>query len=147
MFRQILFPTDGSELSARARAVALGLAGPLGARVIAIHSYAPYQPPMPDMTYVYAEPLAGEYETAMKAQSAKILAQVMAAAMNAGVACDTVSAVAGAPWDAIVKTAAERGCDAIVMASHGRHGLSGLILGSETQKVLLHSPVPVVVCR
>jgi nucleotide-binding universal stress UspA family protein len=63
------------------------------------------------------------------------------------VACETVTAVSSSPWDAIIKTALERRCDAIVMASHGRKGLAGLVLGSETTKVLTHSTIPVLVTR
>ena len=77
----------------------------------------------------------------------QVLAQAAQAAQAAGVACDTASAISDHPFEAIVKVAVEKGCDLIVMASHGRKGLRGFLLGSETQKVLTHSTIPVLVYR
>ena len=148
MFKHILFPTDGSEISAKAAATAVGLARSLGARLTALHVVPPYLPPLPDMgvgfTYAMTEE---EYERATKAQAAEMLGKIRDEASGSGVACDTVTATSSAPWDAIIKSARERGCDAIVMASHGRKGLAGLVLGSETTKVLTHSDIPVLVTR
>ncbi len=72
---------------------------------------------------------------------------VSAEARRAGVACATVSPVADQPWEGILKAARGKRCDLIVMASHGRRGIAGLLLGSETTKVLTHSKIPVLVCR
>jgi nucleotide-binding universal stress UspA family protein len=148
MFRHILFPTDGSEISDKAAATAIGLAKALGARLTALHVVPPYLPPLPEMgvgfTYAMTE---DEYDRAVTAQAAEMLAKIEEAAATAGVACDTATTTSPAPWDAIIRSARERGCDAIVMASHGRRGLAGLVLGSETTKVLTHSTIPVLVTR
>lgn len=148
MFRHVLFPTDGSELSHKALAVAIGLAKALGARITAIHVMAPYAPPLADISFTYPDPVSPEdYEKAAKKASAAIRGEVEAEAGKAGVECDAMSAFSNDPWDAIVDAAATRRCDLIVMASHGRRGLAAALIASETQKVLTHSPVPVLVCK
>jgi nucleotide-binding universal stress UspA family protein len=147
-FRHILFPTDGSDLSERAADTALSLAKSMGARVTALHVVPPYAPPLPDMgvgfTYTMSE---DEYDRAVRIQADEMLARVVERAVESGVDCDTRVVVDSAPWNAIVDEARKRGCDAVVMASHGRRGLAALVLGSETQKVLTHSAVPVLVTR
>ena len=147
-FRHILFPSDGSEISERAARSAVTLARSLGARLTALHVIPPYMPPLPDLSggYTYAM-TEDEYERAVRAEADQILGTVSELAQEANVPCETVSLVSNAPWDAIIRTAVERRCDAIVMASHGRKGLSGLILGSETTKVLTHCSIPVLVTR
>jgi nucleotide-binding universal stress UspA family protein len=85
-------------------------------------------------------------ELAIK-DSKKALAAVEIEAEAAGVPCSTLSATNDHPWRGIVRAAQARKCDVIVMASHGRRGLAGLLLGSETNKVLTHSKIPVLVCR
>jgi nucleotide-binding universal stress UspA family protein len=148
MFKHILLPTDGSELSDNAARVAVDLARSLGAKITAFNSIAPYQVPVSDGLYVYGELFTPEeYKQATEKAVRAILAKVQAEAKNAGVECDPVFVTAGAPWDAIVKAAAARKCDLIVMASHGRKGVVGVLLGSETTKVLTHSKTPVLVCR
>ena len=97
----------------------------------------------PDML----EDTRAEYVRDSQAQAAKILQSVENAARDAGVPCDTVCAVSDEPYAAIIKTADEKGCDLIAMASHGRKGIKGLLVGSETQKVLTHSHQPVIVLR
>lgn len=148
MFTHILFPTDGSELSRKAQDAAIALAKTLGARITAVHSISPYTPQVTDLALVYPDPVSPEeYEAIARKASAEILARFMAQAHDAGVACDASSNVAAAPWNAIVKAAHDNRCDVIVMASHGRRGIAGVLLGSETQKVLTHSDVPVLVYR
>jgi nucleotide-binding universal stress UspA family protein len=148
VFTHILFPTDGSALSRKALAVALGLAKPLGARITAIHVMAPYAPPLADIAFTYPEPVSPEnYEKAAKKASAAIRVEVEAEARKAGVECDAMSSFSNDPWDAIVDAVSERRCDVVVMASHGRRGLAAALIGSEAQKVVTHSPVPVLVCR
>jgi nucleotide-binding universal stress UspA family protein len=148
MFRHILYPTDGTELSKKALAVALGIAKPLGARITAIHVMPPYTPPMADLSYTYPNPISPEeYEKAAKKTWAAARHELEAAAAREGVAFDAVSGFSSDPWDAIVDAAAAHRCDLIVMASHGRRGLAAALIGSETQKVLTHSPVPVLVCK
>jgi len=147
-FRHILLPTDGSDLSDRAADTALALARSMGARLTALHVVPPYAPPLPDMgvgfTYAMTE---DEYERAVNNQAGEMLARVAERAAESGVDCDTRIVTDSAPWNAIVGEARKGGCDAVVMASHGRRGLAALVLGSETQKVLTHSDVPVLVTR
>jgi nucleotide-binding universal stress UspA family protein len=83
----------------------------------------------------------------MEKYADEALAKVRAAVEKEHVACETVSSVERSPWEGIIKTAQKKKCDAIVMASHGRRGLAGILLGSETTKVLTHSKTPVLVCR
>ena len=147
MYKHILVPTDGSELSLKAARTASALASKVGARMTAIHVIAPYRPPIYTegaISYqAYYSP--EEYERAMAKVADRATGKIEAAAGR--VKCDRMSVVDPDPWEAIVKAARSRKCDLIVMASHGRRGLERLILGSETQKVLTHSKVPVLVCR
>jgi len=148
LFRHILFPTDGSNLSVKAARYAVELARSLGARLTALHVIAPYMPPFPDLTGGYAYATGEEeYQQAAQGEASQVLGTVGEAARAANVPFEAVQATSRAPWDAIVRTAQERGCDAIVMASHGRKGVSALVLGSETVKVLTHCNIPVLVTR
>lgn len=149
MFRHILLPTDGSPLSTRAAKLAVGLAKSSGARLTTLHVIAPYEP----TTYIegmaaYPELFSpAEYKRATEARASRLLGKVAALAKAADVRCDTTTVNARAPWEAIIKTAKSKRCDAIVMASHGRRGLESLLLGSETTKVLTHTKTPVLVCH
>jgi nucleotide-binding universal stress UspA family protein len=128
--------------------VALGLAKPLGARVTAFHVMPPYTPPMADLSYTYPHPISPEeHEKGAKKAWAAARGELEDAAAREGVAFDAMSGFSPDPWDAIVDAAAAHHCDLIVMASHGRRGLAAALLGSETQKVLTHSAVPVLVCK
>ena len=148
MFKHLLVPTDGSDLSLKAARIAMGLAKSLGARVTAYHAIAPYQLPLADGVYAYVEAYSPEeYKKGTESQAREFLSAVQAEASNAGVECTPLFATSGAPWDGIIKAAASVSCDLIVMASHGRKGIAGVLLGSEAQKVLTHSTVPVMVCR
>ena len=147
MYKHLLVAVDGSKLSQKAVAHAIALAKPLGAKLTAF--YAAPEMPMP----VYAEgvvfqPLSKkEYTASMAKEAGKVLDAVVAKAKAAGVSCAAAHAIAPSPWEAILAAAKKAGCDAIVMASHGRRGVSALLLGSETQKVLTHSKTPVIVVR
>ena len=149
MFKHILVPTDGSTRSARAAAFASRLAHAHRARITALHVIAPFAPaayldgvaPYPELYSAKA------YERACEANAARLLGRVARRAAAAKVRCETVHVYADSPWRAITKAARSRGCDLIVMASHGRAGLGALILGSETTKVLTHSKTPVLVTR
>lgn len=148
MFKHILVPTDGSELSQKATRVAVQLAQSLGARITAFHAIAPYPMPLADGVYGYVDAFSpDDYRKGTEKHAAELLAAVQAEAGNAGVACTPLFVSAGAPWAGIIEAAKTSGCDLLVMASHGRKGLAGVLLGSETQKVLTHSTVPVMVCR
>jgi len=146
MFNNILFPTDGSDLSDKATATVIELARKHGGKIVAVSVVQPY-PFIPLGDTGISVPDMGVYETRMMDITRDNVDKVAAAARAAGVACETVTSVAASPYEAIVEAAEKHGCDAIVMASHGRKGLNKLFLGSETQKVLAHTTLPVLVLR
>ena len=147
MFSNLLVPTDGSKLSDKAVAQALDLAQALKAKVTIFHASPDYPTP------VYAEGVSvemvsrREYTKRAREEATKVLDRVAAKAKSAGVDSTAVHVIAASPWEAILAAAKKSKCDAIVMASHGRRGLAGLLLGSETTKVLTHSKIPVLVVR
>jgi nucleotide-binding universal stress UspA family protein len=145
MFKHILLATDGSELSEIAIHKGIHLAKTINAKVTGIYvspeaRYFSYETEIP--THVKEES-ARRY----KEYAQKYLDVIAKAAEAAGVLCDTIGEIGDHPHEAIIATAQTRGCDLIVMASHGRRGVKGLLLGSETQKVLTHSTTPVLVIR
>jgi nucleotide-binding universal stress UspA family protein len=145
MYRHILLPTDGSELSARAIDAGIGLAKALGARVTALHVTAPYYPEGENAAAFAAQSRAHAERTEAAAREA--LEPAVRAARAAGVACAPLHRASDTPWDEIIRAATDEGCDLIFMASHGRRGVAALVLGSETHKVLTHSKIPVLVVR
>jgi len=148
MYKHILVATDGSKLSTKAVRTAVRLAKVLGARLTAAYVVAPFVAPMYTEAIAYAPPISPQkYRELANREAKKALAAVEIEAQTAGVPCATVSTSQEHPWRGIIRTAQTRKCDVIVMASHGRRGLSGLLLGSETNKVLTHSKIPVLVCR
>jgi len=148
MYKHILVPTDGSRLSAKAVKAAAGLAKKLGAKLTGVYVIPPYVPPMYGEAAVYVpEVTPKRYKDLAEKEAKKALAAIEIAAQVAGVPCKTTWVTKDQAWEGIIRTARARKCDLIVMASHGRRGLTGLILGSETTKVLTHSKVPVLVCR
>jgi nucleotide-binding universal stress UspA family protein len=147
MYRNILVPTDGSRLSLKAAAHAIGLAKATGARLTGFHASPDYPLPVYADGVVF-EPLSRkEYAAQCKKEADRILNAVAVKAQAAGVSFTGISAISSSPWEAILAAARKQKCDAIVMASHGRHGVVALVLGSETQKVLTHSKLPVLVVR
>jgi nucleotide-binding universal stress UspA family protein len=145
MFKHILIPTDGSDLSRKAVLYGVQLAKSCGAKVTGLTVAAPYRVVAMDAVLI---PLDEEdYEERSRSSSERALEQVKIAADAAGVTCETVREVHDQPYRAIIDAAQSRGSDLIVMASHGRRGISALLLGSETAKVLTHSTVPVLVYR
>ena len=145
MFKHILIATDGSELAQKGVDQGLALAKALGAKVTAVTVTEPMAAMMVGEAAI-ALPL-DDYDKAASANAAQILAGVGAAAAKAGVACDTLHVKDQYPAEGIVEAAKARGCDLIVMTSHGRRGLSKLLLGSQATRVLTLSEVPVLVCR
>jgi nucleotide-binding universal stress UspA family protein len=145
MFQHILLPTDGSATSEAAIRAGLHFAREINARVTGLHVVQPYHVLTyhPDML----EDTAAQYEKDSSAHAAKLLAALARQAQEVGVPCETLVAGSDDIYKAIIDTASERQCDLIAMASHGRKGLRGLLMGSETQKVLTHSHVPVLVFR
>ena len=147
MFKKILVPTDGSKLSKQAVKAAVELAAEVGAKVVALNVQPPFQPPVVaevPIAYVYTPK---EYEAAAGKAAQKVLAEAQKAAEAAGVSLEAVYEFDPSPYEAIIRIAKNRKCDLILMSSHGRRGLSGLLLGSETTKVLTHCKIPVLVHR
>lgn len=149
MFKHILLPTDGSALSLKAARTAVDLAKVHGSKITAIHVMAPYVPPTGgDGIMYYPEGFSPqEYKKAVEKEAQRALAKVRRLADAAKVAFSPLAVTNDQPWESIVNAAKKRKCDVIVMASHGRRGIAGLLLGSETTKVLTHSRTPVLVCR
>jgi nucleotide-binding universal stress UspA family protein len=149
MYRHILVPTDGTALSGRAVKHAISLARQVGAKLTALHVVGDFPPGLMDEGYVVPDvfTLKKRFEEEEVARAKQLLGAVQELARGTGVDCSTATMAAGSPYEAIVDFAARSNCDLIVMASHGRRGISGLLLGSETVKVLTHSKVPVLVCR
>lgn len=147
MYTHILIPTDGSELSARAVAQGVAVAKAMGARISGLF-VAPAPTPVVFEGLLPVGYMQPEEHAALSVRAARRhLDVIRRAARRAGVAFEAVTVTGEYPAEAIVRAATERQCDLIVMASHGRRGLAGIVLGSETQKVLTHASVPVLVCR
>ena len=145
MFKHILIPTDGSDLSRKALLYAIQLAKESKAKVTALTVRPPYVIGSMDMIGVVGGQDEFEAETQRYAEYA--LTQAKMAGEAAGVPVETIQDVGDQPYRSIIDCAKANDCDLIVMASHGRRGVSALILGSETAKVLTHSHVPVLVFR
>lgn len=147
MFRNILVPTDGSDLSKRAVEHGIALAKLTGGKITALHVYPRYSG-SPYGNFGPPEDVLEEaYIKQSKASATKIFGQVKKLATAAGVDADTKHAENNDVYKQIIATAKAQKCDLICMASHGRRGLSGVVLGSETQKVLTHTATPVLVLR
>ena len=146
MFKNILIPTDGSELSQRAVRMAVALAKLHRARITGVHVIPDYH-----LLIAYEgafDPVTEErIEEEAKVRAESYLAYVRKSAGDESVPCDTVCETSDHPYDAILKTADARQCDLIVMTSHGRKGLAAVLLGSETRKVLTHTRIPVLIVR
>jgi nucleotide-binding universal stress UspA family protein len=147
MYKNLLLATDGSKLSGKAVTHGINLAKAVGAKVTAFYAAPDYPMPAYADGVVYEPVSRKEYATLAAQDAEKILSKAQASAQSAGVECKTAYAIAAAPWEAILAAAKKHKADAIVMASHGRRGLSAVLLGSETQKVLTHTKLPVIVVR
>jgi nucleotide-binding universal stress UspA family protein len=147
MYKHLLVATDGSKLSNKAVVHAVGLAKSLGARLTAFYALPDYPMPIYAEGMVYEQMSKKEYVAISAKEAKKVFDPVLAKAKAAGVNCATQHVIGGAPWVGILNAAKKAKCDAIVMASHGRRGISAVLLGSETQKVLTHTKLPVLVVR
>ena len=145
MYAYILIPTDGSELAGKAVGHGIALAKRIGAKITALTVLPPFHMFTTDTQMLEDTP--AQYKIRVQEDAKKTLGAVASAAKAAGVACETVQVEHEHPYQAIIDTAASKGCDLIVMASHGRHGISAIVLGSETVKVLTHTKIPVLVHR
>jgi nucleotide-binding universal stress UspA family protein len=147
MYKHILVATDGSKLSQKAVTHAIALAQALGAKMTVFYASPDYPLPAYADGVVYEPVSKKEYAALANQEAEKILSAIAQKAEAGGLECATIHTIAPAPWEAILAAAKKAKADAIVMASHGRRGVSALLLGSETQKVLTHSKIPVIVVR
>jgi len=145
MYSHILIPTDGSKLAGKAVQHGIALAKQIGAKVTALTVSPPFHTLTTDTQMIEDTP--AQYKARMHEHAEKILGAVAHTAQAASVACETAHVEHEHPYQAIIDIAASKHCDLIVMASHGRHGIAAIVLGSETVKVLTHSKIPVLVCR
>jgi nucleotide-binding universal stress UspA family protein len=147
MFKNVLIPTDGSKLSQKAIKSGVAFARSIGARITGCYVVEPFQ------AYYFGDyippdmPTPKEFERHAREVGEKYLEQIEAAARAAGLSYSGSVVKADTPYAGIISAAKKSRCDLIYMASHGRSGLSGLLLGSETHKVLTHSTIPVLVYR
>lgn len=144
MYKHILLPTDGSELSKAAMKHGVALARTINAKVTALVVSTPLHSLVVDPGAV--SKALDQYKALVAAQTAKYLENVREDAERSGVSCNALCIEHDKPYEAIVDTAKKFNCDLVVMASHGLRGVSA-ILGSETLKVLTHSSVPILVFR
>lgn len=144
MYKRILVPTDGSEITRKAIDTAIALARQLDAQLFAVAVKEPF----PYSAISEVQPIAPQefYEAQERVASDRVTA-IVEAARAQNVACTGYTVESLHPWEAIVDYAKSKSCDLVVMASHGRRGVAALLLGSETQRVLLHSPIPVLVVK
>ena len=147
MYKHILIPTDGSELSRRAVEAGIEFASFIHARVTGFTAIPEYQVPSEaELMSRHAISLS-DYERDAKKQAEIALQPIADRARAAGVDYDAEFTQSDHPHEAIIRAAEMHGCDLIFMASHGRRGLSALVHGSETQGVLTHSTIPTLVYR
>jgi nucleotide-binding universal stress UspA family protein len=145
MHKHILMPTDGSDLSAVAVDYGMALAKSVNANVTVLTVTVPFH--VLAVEPVMVTDTAEQYERHASEIAGKALSTARSAAAAAGLNCQTLRVEHEHPYKAIIETAANNSCDLIVMASHGRRGVSAIVLGSETVKVLTHSTIPVLVVR
>jgi nucleotide-binding universal stress UspA family protein len=147
MFKHILIPTDGSRTAAKAITAGVKLAKEMGARVTGFYAQEPLPLHIHGEGYVADKELIAEFEKRAGDFAAKCVAEVGDAAKEAGVPFEGVVVKSQSPHKAIIDAAKKHKCDAIFIASHGHKGLTGLVLGSVTQKVLVNTEIPVLVFR
>jgi nucleotide-binding universal stress UspA family protein len=148
MYKHILIATDGSEIARKAETAGLALAKTLGAKATAVTVTEAWEAlsMAAQAERARSNPIT-KYEESVQAVANRVLSGVDEVAKAAGVSCQTVHVKDRHPADGIIEAARERGCDLIVMASHGRRGLSRMLLGSQAMKVVARSTVPVLIYR
>ena len=147
MFKHILLPTDGSKLSNRAIKLGVDYAKKSKARITAVHVMPEFKLMVDDGITMLSPGLRKRLEDQGRERAEKMLEDIARQARARGVRCTTLCVSSDIPYQQIISVARRNKCDLILMASHGRRGLSSLLLGSETAKVLLHSKIPVLVVR
>ena len=145
VFTHLLLPTDGSEHSQAAILKGLRFAKECNAKVTGVSVTPQFH--VFTLNTTMLEDTNQQFLAESRVQAEKHLSMLKRAAAEEGVRCDTVVEVSDHPYEAIIRAAEQKGCDLILMASHGRRGVQGLLLGSETQKVLTHTRIPVLVYR
>lgn len=147
MFKHLLIPTDGSELSQQTVQKGVEFAAALGARITFLYVQPDFPLPLAGEGIMLAPESREEFTRGTREQAELILKSAAEAATKGGVQFQTRTMVCDVPYEVIIQTAETEHCDLVFMASHGRRGLAGLLLGSETHKVLTHCKTPVLVCR
>jgi nucleotide-binding universal stress UspA family protein len=147
VYQHILIPTDGSELAEHGVTHGLALAKFVGAKVTVMNVIEQFWPLLSFPEHGGTVESFAKYAEQLEKHATRVLDRVANAAKQAGVPCDTIKVEDAKPYEAIIATATDRGCDLIVMASHGRSGLSAIVLGSVTTKVLTYAKTPVLVCQ
>ena len=147
MFKHILVPTDGSELSQQTARHAIAFAKSIGARITFFSARPPYHADYSGEGTLVDFRSPEEFDAATETKAKSILDEICKLATEAGVQSKAVSDVSDVPYRAIIDAAESYACDMIFMASHGRSGLSSIIMGSQTNKVLTNSTIPVLVYR
>jgi nucleotide-binding universal stress UspA family protein len=149
MFTHVLFATDGSELSNQATPIAVQVVKALGAKMTVLNVVLAFHAAFEDEGFIMPKlpDLKERYEDDAKARADTMLQEIKKAASEAGVQCFSAVVVGDVPYKSIIEQAEKSKCDMIMMASHGRRGLQSILLGSETQQVLTHSKIPVLVLR
>jgi nucleotide-binding universal stress UspA family protein len=147
MFKHILVPTDGSELSQATVDKAVVFASEIGARITFYYAQPDFPMPIYGEGALIDPTTPEQFAQSAASEASSILDRAHAAAQTAGVTADRDTVVCEVPYEGIIAAAERHACDLIFMASHGRRGLAGLLLGSEAQKVLSHSKMPVLIYR
>ena len=145
MYKHLLLPTDGSPLSEDAVRRGVQFARQLGAKITGFYAMPEFE--VVSYTMAMVDNSKDTFGRQARGRAEKVLETVKSIAAEEGVECDTITVASDTPYQAIIHTATDRGCDLILMASHGRRGIKGFLLGSETNKVLTHSTIPVLMHR
>jgi len=145
MYKHILIPTDGSPQSKKSIAGAVALAKAIGAKVTGIFAAPPATPILYRNNLPSGLTTMAEHKAAIEKSAASYLGVIEQSAKKAGVQCEVLTVTNDYPADTILAIAKKKKCDLIVMATHGRRGISGILLGSETQRVVTHAKIPVLV--
>ncbi|HRP97419.1 MAG TPA: universal stress protein [Rhodocyclaceae bacterium] len=147
MFKHLLVPTDGSQLSEATVSRAVSFAKDASARITFFYAQPDFPMPIYGEGALIDPTTPEQFAKSAEEEARKILGKAKQMADDAGVVADTDTVVNEVPYEAIIDAADRHGCDLIFMASHGRRGIAGLLLGSETQKVLTHTKIPVLIYR
>jgi len=147
MFKHILIPTDGSSTASKAIVAGVALAKEMGAMVTGYHAQEPLPAHIYGEGYIADKKIVADFESRSREYAERCVAEIGAAAKQAGVKFESMIVKAPVPYEGIIEAAKKAKCDAIFIASHGHRGLARLVLGSVTNKVLTHSDIPVLVFR